>query len=203
MLEPALINFWSIVVDAIIEVVYYGRETAFILLGYTNLSRIQCINHFLGYLERFGSFLRVVLLCCLGPILTISLSITKELKCIKLLFILLLDGLLWLLALVRFSLLTFAFVTLITATFIDIRASLSNLHHELSSSLFRYLTKHFHYLNYFLFLILRPGSRCAKETHRIVAVFFNFSLRLSGFEPWILAMSIGNLFSEESCLLIA
>ena len=131
MLESALINFWSIVVDSIIEVVYYGRETAFILLGYTNLSRIKCINHLLGYLERFGSFLRVVLLCCLGPILTISLSITKELKCIKLLFLLKLDGLLlWLLALVRFSFLTFAFVTFISVTAINILASLSDLHHE-------------------------------------------------------------------------
>ena len=40
MLESAFIYLWSIVVDAIIEVVYHGWETAFILFAHTSWSII-------------------------------------------------------------------------------------------------------------------------------------------------------------------
>ena len=84
MIKSAYIYLWSFIIDVVIEVIYCGRKTAFIVLGYSTLSRIQCIYHLLGYLEWFGSFL-----CRLGPILAISLSIAKHLKRIKLLFFLL------------------------------------------------------------------------------------------------------------------
>ena len=75
MLKSTLINFRTIIINAIVEVINHGRKTAFALLGYAALSLIQCINHLLGYLEWFGSFLRIILLCRLSPILSISLSI--------------------------------------------------------------------------------------------------------------------------------